>query len=41
VAGYLPKDSFRTVEVLGSNSPEQLKTGLQKLVDTGCVNLVQ
>ncbi len=25
VAGYLPKDSFRTVEVLGSNSPEQIK----------------
>jgi FMN phosphatase YigB (HAD superfamily)/sugar phosphate isomerase/epimerase len=41
VAGYLPKDSFRTVEVLGSNSPEQLKTGLQKLVDTGCVNRIQ
>jgi FMN phosphatase YigB (HAD superfamily)/sugar phosphate isomerase/epimerase len=41
VAGYLPKDSFRTVEVLGSNSPEQLKTGLKKLVETGCVNLIQ
>jgi HAD superfamily hydrolase (TIGR01509 family) len=41
VAGYLPKDSFRTVEVLGFNSPEQLKTGLKKLVETGCVNLIQ
>ena len=41
VAGYLPKDSFRTVEVMSFNTPEQIKTGLIKLVDTGCVNLIQ
>ena len=37
VAGYLPKDSFRTLEVMGFNTPEQVKAGLKKLVDTGCV----
>lgn len=41
VAGYLPKDSFRTVEVMSFNTPEQIKKGLIKLVDTGCVNLIQ
>jgi HAD superfamily hydrolase (TIGR01509 family) len=40
VAGYLPKESFRTMEVMSFNSPEQVKTGLKKLVDTGCVNLI-
>lgn len=40
VAGYLPKDSFRTIEVMSINTPEQIKTGLIKLVDTGCVNLI-
>jgi len=41
VAGYLPKDSFRTMEVMSFNTPEQIKTGLKILVDTGCVNLIQ
>jgi hypothetical protein len=41
VAGYLPKDSFRTMEVMSINTPEQVKTGLKKLVDTDCVNLIQ
>lgn len=40
VAGYLPKEAFRTVEVMSFNTPEQIKTGLIKLVDTGCVNLI-
>jgi FMN phosphatase YigB (HAD superfamily)/sugar phosphate isomerase/epimerase len=40
LAGYLPKDSFRTIEVTSSNTPEQIRTGLIKLVDTGCVNLI-
>jgi HAD superfamily hydrolase (TIGR01509 family) len=37
---YLPRDSFRTMEVMGFNTPEQIKTGLKKLVETGCVNLL-
>ena len=41
VAGFLPKDSFRTMEVMSFNTPEQIKTGLKILVDTGCVNLIQ
>ena len=40
VGKYLPKDAFRTLEVLSSNTPEQVKTGLQKLVETGCINLI-
>jgi len=40
VAGYLPKDAFRTIEVMSFNTPEQVKTGLKILVDTGCVNLI-
>jgi sugar phosphate isomerase/epimerase len=38
LAGYLPKESFRTVEVMSFNTPEQVKTGLIKLVDAGCIN---
>jgi sugar phosphate isomerase/epimerase len=38
VASYLPKDAFRTLELLISNTPEQIKAGMQILVDTGCVN---
>lgn len=41
VSGYLPKDSFRTIEVMSFNTPVQIKTGLKKLVDTDCVNLIQ
>jgi FMN phosphatase YigB (HAD superfamily)/sugar phosphate isomerase/epimerase len=40
VAGYLPKETFRTIEVMSFTTPEQIKTGLKKLVDTGCVNLI-
>jgi sugar phosphate isomerase/epimerase len=40
LAGYLPKEAFRTVEVMSFNTPEQIKTGLKTLVDTGCVNLI-
>jgi len=40
LAGYLPKDAFRTIEVMSFNTPEQIKTGLKTLVDTGCVNLI-
>jgi sugar phosphate isomerase/epimerase len=38
VAGYLPKESFRTIEVMSFNAPEQIRTGLKYLVDAGCVN---
>jgi HAD superfamily hydrolase (TIGR01549 family) len=41
VARYLPNEAFRTIEVMSFNSPEQIKTGLRKLVDAGCVNLIQ
>jgi FMN phosphatase YigB (HAD superfamily)/sugar phosphate isomerase/epimerase len=41
VAGYLPQGAFRTIEVISLTTPEQIKTGLKKLVDTGCVNLIQ
>ena len=40
LAAYLPKEAFRTVEVMSFNTPEQIKTGLRVLVDTGCVNLI-
>ncbi len=41
VAGYLPQDAFRTMEVMGFNTPEQVKTGLKELVDKGCVTIIQ
>lgn len=40
VAGYLPKEAFRTLEVMSIISPEQVKTGLKNLVDSGCISLV-
>ena len=41
VAGYLPQDAFRTMEVMGFYTPEQVKTGLKELVDKGCVTIIQ
>lgn len=41
VAGYIPKEAFRTMEVLSINTPEQVRNGLKKLVDTGCTWLSQ
>jgi sugar phosphate isomerase/epimerase len=41
IAGYLPKEAFRTVEVMSFNTPEQIKTGLDVLVAAGCVNMIQ
>ena len=38
VAGYLPKEAFRTIEVMSFNTPEQVKTGLKTVVNAGCVN---
>jgi hypothetical protein len=40
VAGYLPRDAFRTLEVMSFNSPGQIMTGMKILVETGCVNKV-
>ena len=41
VASYLPKDAFRTLEVQGFNTPEQIKAGLKVLIDSGCVNVIR
>jgi sugar phosphate isomerase/epimerase len=41
VGRYLPKEAFRTVEVMNFNSFEQIKAGLKILVDTGVVNVIQ
>ena len=38
IAGYLPKEASRTIEVMSFNTPEQVKTGLKTVVDAGCVN---
>jgi sugar phosphate isomerase/epimerase len=39
VAGYLPKEAFRTIEVMSFNTPEEIKRGLKRLVEAGCVSL--
>jgi sugar phosphate isomerase/epimerase len=41
VAAYLPVNAFRTIEVMSFNSPEQIKTGMKILVETGCVSLIE
>jgi FMN phosphatase YigB (HAD superfamily)/sugar phosphate isomerase/epimerase len=41
VAAYLPKEAFRTLEIMSFNTPEQIKAGMKILVDTGCVNIIQ
>jgi|WetSurMetagenome_2_1015567.scaffolds.fasta_scaffold21630_1 putative hydrolase of the HAD superfamily len=41
VSRYLPKQAFRTIEVMGFNTPEQIKAGMQILVESGCVNLFE
>lgn len=40
VAGYLPDQAFRTIEVMSFNTPEQIMAGLTRLVDAGCVTLI-
>jgi HAD superfamily hydrolase (TIGR01662 family) len=37
VASYLPEDAYRTCELQGTNTPEQVKAGLKFLVEHGCV----
>ena len=39
VAKYLPDDAFRTCEFQTFNTPEQVKTGLEFLVEHGCIKL--
>jgi sugar phosphate isomerase/epimerase len=39
VAAYLPDHAFRTCEFQTFNTPEQVKAGLQVLVERGCVKL--
>jgi putative hydrolase of the HAD superfamily len=41
LAGYLPKDSFRTIEVMSFNTPEQIVMGMKELVYTGCVRMLE
>jgi sugar phosphate isomerase/epimerase len=37
VASHLPKDIFHTLEVQTFNSPQQIKTGLNFLLEKGCI----
>jgi hypothetical protein len=39
VAAYLPDQAFRTCEFQTFNTPEQVRAGLQVLVERGCVKL--
>jgi sugar phosphate isomerase/epimerase len=39
VAKYLPENAFRTCEFQTFNTPEQVRAGLQVLVERGCVKL--
>jgi sugar phosphate isomerase/epimerase len=41
VAKYLPPNAFRTLEVLSSNTPDQISKSLEILVDTGCIQVIQ
>jgi sugar phosphate isomerase/epimerase len=41
VASYLPKEAYRVLEVHHSNSPGQIKAGLQILAESGCINLIR
>ncbi len=37
LSGYLPKGSYRTMEVQPNNTFEQIRTGLKILADSGCI----
>ena len=37
IGAYLPETSFRTCEFQNFNSPEQVKAGLEYLVEHGCI----
>ena len=37
VAAYLPENAFRTCEFQTFNTPEQVKAGLEVLVEDGCI----
>jgi len=41
VASYLPADAIRTFELQANNTPEQVKAGLNYLVEHGCVKPMQ
>jgi sugar phosphate isomerase/epimerase len=41
VASYLPREAYRALEVQSLNTPEQIKAGMQILIDTGCVSLIE
>jgi sugar phosphate isomerase/epimerase len=40
VATYIPRDAFRTLEVMNFNTPEQIRAGLELLFDSGCINRI-
>jgi FMN phosphatase YigB (HAD superfamily)/sugar phosphate isomerase/epimerase len=40
LSGYLPKDSFKTIEVMSFNTPEQIVMGMKELVYTDCVRML-
>ncbi len=40
ISPFLPAEAFRTLEVVSSNTPEQIQQGMKTLVESGCVNLV-
>jgi FMN phosphatase YigB (HAD superfamily)/sugar phosphate isomerase/epimerase len=41
VASYLPREAYRVLEVKSVNTPEQIKAGMQILIDTGCISLIE
>jgi sugar phosphate isomerase/epimerase len=41
VAAYLPEDAFRTCEFQTFNTPEQVKSGLEFLVERGCIQFLK
>jgi HAD superfamily hydrolase (TIGR01549 family) len=40
IAPYLPEGIIRTLELAGSNTPEQIHTGLEYLAEKGCVSKI-
>ena len=40
IAGYLPREAFRTLEVMSHNTYAQIRNGMKHLVEAGCVTLV-
>jgi peptide subunit release factor RF-3 len=41
IAPYLPENSFRTLELQPGNSLAQIKNGITRLVEAGCIRYLQ